>query len=118
MEIERNNFDDQKWEPAHWMYTASYKNPRNVKLARAIYKHLTWTSYDRHAAHRWAMKFIQHDPKSAYDAYICLLNFNWMEERAKEAWERTMPPAKKKSYEKAFEAYTQWKAAVAASPTT
>ncbi len=70
---------DRKWnEASRFEVFASLKSSANTALARAVYPLLTWTSYDKHQAHTWALRLIKASPKTGADVAEAVTNFDYM----------------------------------------
>lgn len=61
-------------EPSQHEIRQSYSNPDNVRLARAIHPLTTHCAYDRHAAHRHALRLIAADPQNGEDVARAMNN--------------------------------------------
>lgn len=63
-----------QYEPSQHEIRRSYSNRDNVRLARAIHPLTTHCEYDRHAAHRHALRLIAANPQNGEDAARALNN--------------------------------------------
>jgi len=81
---------DRKWNEANrFEVIASLKSVENTALARAIYPLLTWTSYDKHQAHGWALRLIKAQPKTGADVAEAITNFDYMIPAARAEYENS-----------------------------
>jgi hypothetical protein len=93
-----------KYEPTRFEVIASFNV--NTALARAIYPVMTWTSYDRHQAHTWALRLIHANPQNGEDCAAALVNFDYMVEGARGRY-RTCNKYRAK-YDEVFALYAKW----------
>lgn len=91
----------------------SHKSLANTKLARAIWPHLTWASYDKFQAHTWALRLINADPSNGLEVACALINFERMIPGATAAYETDRGHAKRNS-DKVAAIFLTWKAAQSA----
>lgn len=93
-------------EPTAADLRASYKNKSNAQLARALWPLLSFGTYDRCAAHRWALKLISSDPQNGREARLCLANFDSMIAEAAVAYETNAH--ERQRYDRVYAAYRAW----------
>jgi hypothetical protein len=99
---------DRKWNDANrFEVVASFKSVANTSLARALYPILTWTSYDKHQAHMWALRMIKANPQTGADVAEALVNFDAMIPAARSLYDTNARDRAK--WDKALAAFRAWK---------
>src|SRR5262245_36000088 len=96
------------WEPTRREIEISWQKRANVELARAIHQAIngSYDGYDAYEAHRWALKLIKHKPQSGLDVMLCMINYGWMADSAKQEYANA--PATRQRYDAACSAYLIW----------
>lgn len=97
----------EKFEPTREELQASYPNKINCQLARALFPILSWGTYDRAAAHRWALKLIKANPQDGLELTKALVNFEYMVEGACEnyCYDRKY----RERHDRAYRAFADWR---------
>lgn len=100
---------DRKWNDANrFEVQASLKSSANTALARAVYPLLTWTSYDKHQAHTWALRLIKASPKTGADVAEAIVNFDYMIPAARAEYENSA--RRRKQCDAVLAAFQKWEA--------
>lgn len=97
-----------KYEPTSFEVVNSYKSIRNSALARKVHALNTWTSYDRCQAHTWAIRLIRENPQSGADVAAALVNFDYMQQPARNHYETRARDQKR--CDAILEVFLAWKA--------
>jgi len=98
----------ERHEPTIWQVNASYKSPANTKLARAIWQHLTFVTYDRYGAHRIALKLISAQPQNGEEVAACMVGFDRMVDGAIAHYRRN--PTKRAHCDAIASIFAEWAA--------
>jgi hypothetical protein len=96
-------------EPHSLEIRQSYTSPANTKLARAIYPIISFGTYDKFSAHRWALKLIASNPVNGEETAVCLVNFADMVEGVRAAY-ATNRDLTRTRYDEVCRIFKVWKA--------
>ena len=98
----------ERHEPTTGQIHASFKSAANTKLARAIWQHLTFVTYDRHGAHRIALKLISAQPQNGEEVAACIVGFDRMIDGAVAHYRRS--PTKRTHCDAIANIFAEWSA--------
>ena len=101
----------ERIEPNTWEIQASFKSRANTALARAIFSKISWGTYDRHSAHRWALKLIASNPTDGVAVAVNLMNFTWMEAGARDRYRTDQ--RYRRNMDAVASIFTEWKRSAA-----